>query len=386
MHRLQPILLNHLIIVKIISLIACSIILLSACNSNKNKENTQETFPVTEAIKIDTFSYTEYVTEIHALQNVEIRARVKGYLEKFHIDEGVYVKEGQLLFSINNKEYVEELAKAKAIYKSTIAQVNAAELEVKNVLQLAEKKIVSSTEIEIAKNKLEVEKANLEEALAHQAHAKLKLENTEIRAPFNGIINRIPHKIGSLIDEGTLLTSISENDEVYAYFDVSEKEYLNYARNIKKDSINSRVVALILADGKEHNYKGMIETIEGEIDESTGNIAFRARFKNPSKIIKHGASGKIRLLKKYDDAIVIPQKSTFEIQDKLYAYVLDKNNKLEVRNIETMYRLPHLFIISKGLKEGDKILFEGIQNVKNGMNIQPNFISMKTIISQLGKK
>ena len=240
----MPILLNHLIIVKIISLIACSIILLSACNSNKNKENMQETFPVTEAIKIDTCSYIEYVTEIHALQNVEIRARVKGYLEKFHIEEGVYVKEGQLLFSINNKEYVEELAKAKAIYKSIIAQVNAAELEVKNVLQLAEKKIVSSTEIEIAKNKLEIEKANLEEALAHQAHAKLKLENTEIRAPFNGIINRIPHKIGSLIDEGTLLTSISENDEVYAYFDVSEKEYLNYARNIEKDSVNSKVVAL----------------------------------------------------------------------------------------------------------------------------------------------
>lgn len=386
MHRLRSMPYKHLIILKTLSLIVLSITLFSACNSNNNQESKQEAFPVTAAIKIDTSSHTEYVAEISALQNVEIRARVKGYLEKFHIDEGVYVKEGQLLFSINNKEYIEELGKAKAMYKSAVAQVNAAELEVKNVLQLAEKKIVSSTEIEVAKNKLEAEKANLEEALAHQAHAKLRLENTEIRAPFNGIINRIPHKIGSLIDEGTLLTSISENDEVYAYFDVSEKEYLNYARNIEKDSVNSRVVTLILADGKEHNHTGMIETIEGEIDESTGNIAFRARFKNPSKIIKHGASGKIRLLKKYNDAIIIPQKSTFEIQDKLYVYMLDKNNKLEVRNIETTSRLPHLFIVSKGLKEGDKILFEGVQNVKNGMIIQPNFISMKTIISQLGKK
>ena len=371
---------------KILSLIACIIILFCSCNINKNKETIQDTFPVTEVIKIDTFSYTDYVTEIHALQNVEIRARLKGYLDKFHIDEGVYVKKGQLLFSINNKEYVEELAKAKAIYKSTIAQVKAAELEVKNVLKLAEKKIVSSTEIEIAKNKLEAEKANLEEALANKTNAKLKLEHTEIRAPFNGIINRIPHKIGSLIDEGTLLTSISENDEVYAYFDLSEKEYLNYARNIEKDSINSKVVKLILADGIEHSYKGEIETIEGEIDENTGNIAFRARFKNTSKLLKHGASGKIRLLKKYENAIVIPQKSTFEIQDKLYVYVLNKKNELEVRNIETNYRLPHLFIISKGLREGDKILFEGIQNVKNGLNIKPDFISMKTIISQLGKK
>jgi RND family efflux transporter MFP subunit len=386
MHRYQPMLLNRFIIMKIISLIACSIILFCSCNINKNKENIQEIYPVTEVIKIDTFSYTDYVTEIHALQNVEIRARLKGYLDKFHVDEGVYVKKGQLLFSINNKEYVEELAKAKAIYKSTIAQVKAAELEVKNVLKLAEKKIVSSTEIEMAKNKLEAEKANLEEALANKTNAKLKLENTEIRAPFNGVINRIPHKIGSLIDEGTLLTSISENDEVYAYFDLSEKEYLNYARNIEKDSINSKVVTLILADGIEHSYKGMIETIEGEIDENTGNIAFRARFKNTNKILKHGASGKIRLLKKYKNAMVIPQKSTFEIQDKLYVYVLNKKNELEVRNIETNYRLPHLFIISKGLREGDKILFEGIQNVKNGLSIKPDFISMKTIISQLGKK
>lgn len=379
-------LINHLIIVKTLSVIAFSLIILSSCNSDKHQEIEQELFPVTAAIKMDTSSFTEYVSEIHALQNVEIRARVKGYLEKFHMDEGVYVKEGQLLFTINNKEYVEELSKAKAMHKSAVAQVNAAELELKNVLQLAEKKIVSSTEVEVAKNRLDAQKANLDEALAHQAHAILKLENTEIRAPFNGIINRIPHKIGSLIDEGTLLTSISENDEIYAYFDVSEKEYLNYARNIKSDSVESKVVSLILADGNEHNYKGKIETIEGEIDESTGNIAFRARFKNPDKIIKHGASGKIRLRKRYDQAIVIPQKSTFEIQDKLYVYVLDNNNKLSVRNIESMYRLPHLFIVTKGLKEGERIIYEGIQNVKNGMTLKPDFISMKTILKQLGKK
>jgi membrane fusion protein (multidrug efflux system) len=376
---------KHLIILKTLSLIALSITLFSACNSNNNQESKQEVFPVTAAIKIDTSSHTEYVAEISALQNVEIRARVKGYLEEFHIDEGVYVKEGQLLFSINNKEYIEELGKAKAMYKSAVAQVNAAELEVKNVLQLAEKKIVSSTEIEVAKNKLEAEKANLEEALAHQAHAKLKLENTEIRAPFNGIINRIPHKIGSLIDEGTLLTSISENDEVYTYFDVSEKEYLNYARNIKKDSVNSRVVTLILADGKEHNHTGIIETIEGEIDESTGNIAFRARFKNPSKIIKHGASGKIRLLKKYDDAIIIPQKSTFEIQDRIFVYVLDAQNKLKMRQIHIGSRIPHLYVVSKGLKKSDRILYEGIQSASEGLEIKPKFIPLKNVIYQLSK-
>jgi RND family efflux transporter MFP subunit len=332
---------------------------------------------------MDTLSFTDYVAEIHALQNVEIRARVTGYLEKFHIDEGKYVTENQLLFTINNKEYAEELAKAKALYRSALVEVGGAELELKNALQLAEKKIISSTEIELAKNKLEAQKAKMEEAAAHQAHAQLKLSNTEIRAPFNGFVNRIPYKVGSLIDEGTLLTSISENDEVYAYFDVSEKEYLNYARNIKKDSINSKLVSLILADGSEHKHQGYIETIEGEIDESTGNIAFRARFRNPEKLIKHGASGKVRLRKRFDNVLVISQKSTFEVQDKLYVYVLDKNNTLRVREIETLYRLPHLFIVNKGLKAGEQIIYEGIQNVRNGMSVQPKLVSMQNILKQL---
>ncbi|HRG59396.1 MAG TPA: efflux RND transporter periplasmic adaptor subunit [Bacteroidia bacterium] len=362
-------------------LIALGIYLLSSCKSNKTIENNYETFPVTTVISKDTSTYTEYVAEIHAEQNVEIRARVNGYLDRLYVDEGAFVKEGQLLFTINNKEYVEELAKAKALYKNAIAKVNEAELELKNVIALSERKIVSNTEVALAKNKLEAQKANVEESLAHQSHVQIKLDNTKIKAPFSGIINRIPHKIGSLIEEGTLLTTISENDEVYAYFDVSEKEYLNYARNLKRDSVNSKVVSLILADGKEHEVKGLIETIEGEIDENTGNIAFRAKFSNPDKIVKHGASGKIRLAKKFEDAILIPQKSTFEIQDKLYVYVLNKHNKLEIRNIEIKHRLPHLYIVAKGLKPGENILFEGLQNVKNGMSIKAQYQSMLAIIN-----
>lgn len=337
-------------------------------------------------VKVDTFTYTDYVAEIHALQNVEIRARVTGYLEKFYMDEGAYVTQNQLLFSINNKEYVEELAKNRALYKSAVADVKGAELELSNVLQLADKKIVSSTEVELAKNKLDAKKAQMEEAQAHQASAQLKLSNTEIRAPFNGIINRIPHKIGSLIEEGTLLTSISENDEFFAYFDVSEKEYLNYARNQRKDSINSRVATLILADGFEHPEKGKIETVEGVIDAHTGNIAFRARFKNPGKIIKHGASGKIRLRKKYDDVIIVPQKSTFEIQDKLYVYVVDRNNRIQVRHIVARTRLPHLYLVSEGINEGERIIYEGIQNVKADMVIKPEQVTMRQIIKKLASK
>lgn len=357
--------------------------MLVACGSTEDTVQRKEEFPVTAVIAADTFAYTYYVAEIHALQNVEIRARVNGYLEQIHVDEGAYVKKDQLLFSINHKEYAEELEKARAIYKTASVEVQAAELELKSVLQLGDKKIVSPLEVELAKNKLEAQKARMEEARANMAHAGLRLSFTEVRAPFNGIINRIPHKIGSLVDEGLLLTTISENDEVYAYFDVSEKEYLNYARSQSEDSTRSREVELVLADGNVHPQKGYIETVEGIIDKNTGNIAFRARFKNPGKIIKHGASGKVRLHKDFKNALIIPQKSVFEIQDKQYVFKLDRNDRLHMQNIETAYRMPHLYILSKGLKAGDRIVYEGIQNVKAGMSIKPRLISIRNIMQEL---
>lgn len=336
-----------------------------------------------EVIRMDTTSFTEYVASLHARQNVEIRARVNGYLERLLVDEGAHVKKDQLLFTINNKEHAEDLAKARAVYRSMVVEADVAQLELRNTMALADKKIISNTEVELAKNKLEAQKSKIEEAAAHQAHAQLRLSNTEIRAPFEGILNRIPYKIGSLIEEGTLLTTISDNTEIYAYFDVSEKEYLAYARNLRKDSVNSRVVTLILADGSAHQYPGVIETIEGEIDENTGNIAFRAKFRNPQLLIKHGSSGKVRLRKRYDDVLVIPQKSTFEIQDKIYVYTVDQRGKLHVREIKTSHRLPHLFIIESGLRAGEHILYEGVQDAREGMQIKPQEMSFRQIIEQL---
>ena len=230
------------------------------------------------------------------------------------------------------------------------------------------------------------EMAKVEEALANEEAAEHKLSYTHIRAPFNGFINRIPFKIGSLINEGSLLTSISENNQVFAYFDVSEKEYLAYAENSLKDSTGSKKVDLILADGKMHEQKGRIETIEGEIDGSTGNIAFRARFPNPDKILKHGASGKVRMTKRLINVLAIPQKATFEIQDKLYVYVVNKDNKLDIRNVTASNRLSHLFIISKSLKDKDMIVYEGIQNVSDGTVIHPRFIAMKEIFKELASE
>lgn len=363
--------------------IAFAVCLFTACKNKQKTEKLQDIFPVSSVSKINTHIFSDYVAEIHALQNIEIRARVSGYLEEIHIDEGVRVHKNQLLFSINKKEYIEELAKAKALYKSSVAETKAAEIELKNAEKLAAKQIISKSEVELAANKLEAKKAQMEEALAHQAQAILQLANTEIRAPFEGVINRIPHKVGSLIDEGILLTTLSNNEEIFAYFDVSEREYLDYARNMKQYGQDSISVTLILADGTEHLSRGRIESVDGLIDHSTGNIAFRARFDNPGYILKHGASGRVRISKPHNGALVVPQKSSFEIQDKLYVYVVDKNYKVEMREIEASKRLPHLFIINDGLKEGEKFIYEGIQNIRPGMTIKPKMINLKDIIKTL---
>ncbi|RYU97677.1 efflux RND transporter periplasmic adaptor subunit [Emticicia agri] len=366
---------------KNLTLTLSMLILASSCSSDKDEKQVQEMekFPVTSPIAIDTTLPIDYVAEINAVQNVEIRARVKGYLDHIYIDEGKYVKQGQLLFTINNQELNENIVKATAILKSTVTELKAAELALKNVKHLVDKNVISNTELEMAKNKVELAKAKVEEAQANETFAKIQLTYTQVKAPFSGIINRIPNKTGSLMEDGTLLTSISKNDEVFAYFDVSEKEYLNYASNLKTDAEQSKNVTLILANGEEHPFKGKIETTEGEIEPSTGNIAFRARFSNPEKILKHGASGKIRLLRKYKNALIIPQKATFEIQDKMYVYVIDKSNRVKSKAITTNSRMPHYYIIDSGLSPDDKIIYEGIQNIKDGMTVDPQFVEMNEI-------
>jgi membrane fusion protein (multidrug efflux system) len=244
-----------------------------------------------------------------------------------------------------------------------------------------DKKIVSKTELEKAEVNFDAANAKIDEAKANEASANINLSLAEIKAPFDGTINRIPFKTGSLIDEGTLLTSLSNNKEVYAYFNVSEEEYLEYTT--LKENAEKGNITLLLANGQPHKYHGSIETIDGEFDKNTGNIAFRAKFPNPDLVLKHGSSGKVQLGNTLKNALLIPQKTTFEIQDKLYVFVIDANNIVKQRNIIIKQRLPHLYVIESGLSANDKIIYEGIQNLKEGDKILTDFVPMQQIISQL---
>lgn len=355
-----------------------------ACSNESNNTKTNETFLTTSPIVLDTSYTTEYAADIHSLQNVEIRTKVKGHLESIYVDEGSSVSAGQLLFNINKEAFQLELLKAQANLKSAIAELKIQQLELENVKKLYDKNIVSKTELDKVNALIDAANAKIEEAKSEEQVAKLHLSYAEIRAPFAGIIDRIPFKKGSMIDEGSLLTTISNNKEVFAYFNVSEKEYLNIRS--QKASIEKNKITLLLANNQPHQYKGTIETIDGEFDKNTGNIAFRAKFANPDILLRHGSSGKVQLINELDKALVIPQKSTFEIQDKYYVYVIDATNTVEAKNIVVKQSLPHLYVIENNLSPKDIIVFEGVQNVKDGDQIKGEFMSMKQIISKFNSQ
>lgn len=356
-------------------------ILFIACEKKHNSDVTLEKFQVVNPVVMDTTYTREYIAEIQSVQNVEIRAKVKGFIDKICIDEGKQVKEGQIIFTISNLEFKEDLRKATAQLNSAKAESKIAEIELKNSKTLFEKNIISQPELDMASAKYEAILARIEEFRSMVSAANINLSFTQIRAPFSGVINRIPYKTGSLIEEGTLLTSISNNNEVFAYFNISETEYLHFMK--QKTSNFQKTVQLLRADKQLHPYTGIIETSENEVNKNTGNIAFRARFSNKDQLLKHGSSAKVLIGDNLTNIMVIPQKSTFEIQENTYVYVVDKDNTIQMRNIVTSLRMPNLFVISSGLSKTDRVLYEGIQLVKQGDKIDPQQISINQQASKL---
>ncbi|MBX2911662.1 MAG: efflux RND transporter periplasmic adaptor subunit [Cyclobacteriaceae bacterium] len=344
---------------------AVALMALARCTSSKEANDDIGKFTVTSPMLMDTSYTREYVTQIQSLQNVELRAMVKGYIQTINVDEGQLVKLGQVLFTIMPAEYEAELQKAKA-------EAKTAELEWENTKTLAEKSIVSQTELAIAQ-------AKLDQAKAEVALAELYLSFTKVKAPFDGVIDRIRFKIGSLIDEGTLLTTLSNNKEVYAYFNVSESEYLEY----KTRNDEGAKVRLLLANNQLHPYQGTIETIEGEFDNNTGNIAFRARFPNPDLLLKHGETGKILMTIPIRHALIIPQKATFDIQGRVYVYVVDKNNVVKAKSITVSQTLPNIYVVGPGLSENDKILLEGLQSVKDDDKVLTYYVPPREVLGKL---
>jgi membrane fusion protein (multidrug efflux system) len=358
------------------------IIFTGACSNTNNTtteaENANE-YPVTEVHTANLVTQLEYVADIQAVQNVEIRARVEGYLEKIYVDEGKPVNKGQPLFQINDEEYQAALNSAKANLKSAEAEKKTAEVELERVKLLVNKNVIAKTELDLAEAKLDIAIAKIEQAKAQEIAAAVKQSNTLIKSPFNGVIDRIPFKLGSLISAGTLLTTISDVDAVNVYFKVSEIEYLDYFKGKKNDSLFNQLVELELADGSNFSAKGKIETMESEFEPGTGALAVRARFNNKDHLLKHGSTGKIRIKQMLNNARLIPQKSVVEVQDKNYVFVIDKNNMAVMKSFVSAARYGDYYIVQSGLAPGDVIVYEGVQSIREGSIIKPKKVSTNEV-------
>lgn len=332
-------------------------VLIFSCNHQKEEEESG-IFTVTSPLQKDTVLYQEYVAQIRSSSHIELRSQEKGYLDKIFVDEGQFVRKGQMMFQIMPALYQAEVEKARA-------EMNFAQIEYNNTKSLSDKNVVSPNELALAKAKLSKAQAELSLAQTH-------LQFTQIRAPFDGYMDRFQKRLGSLIDEGELLTTLSDNSRMWVYFNVPEAEYLDYMHKGKPDS--TRQVLLRMANKELFELPGRVETIEADFNNETGNIAFRATFPNPNGLLRHGETGNILMPVNLKGAVIIPQKATFDVLDRKYVYVVDEKGMLNTRPITVSRELPHLYIVASGIGPADKILAEGLGKVSNNQKIKFTFV------------
>ncbi len=345
----------------------CGLLCCVSCGSKHGETEDAIKFLVTSPLLKDTLTTQQYVCQIRSIQHIELRALERGYLQKVFVDEGQFVKEGQRMFQIMPLLYQAELQKAQA-------EADFAQIEYKNTIQLADSNVVSKNELALAKAKLD--KANAEVSLA-----RTHLGFTDVRAPFSGIMDRFYARQGSLLAEGDLLTTIADNSKMWVYFNVPEAEYLDYKIKARKDSVVK--VNLVMANQQMFDHPGLVQAIEADFNNETGNIAFRATFPNPEGLLRHGETGNIQINRPVKNALLIPQKATFEVLEKKYVYVLDKDNVVGSREIIVDAELPHIFVVKSGLKKTDKILLEGLRQVHEKEKIEYTFVQPDSVISNL---
>jgi membrane fusion protein (multidrug efflux system) len=334
---------------------------------HREEQHIVLTSPQSKAVTIT----QQYVCQIHSQRHINVRALDSGYLEAIAVKEGQAVKKGDSMFKI-----VPILYQAKL--DAEVAEAQLAQLEFNNTKRLFEQKVVSENEVALLQAKLA--KA---EAKVNLARAELNFAN--LRAPFDGIVDRLHEQLGSLIKEGDILTTLSDNSVMWVYFNVPEADYLEYMAGLK-DKKEDRQIELMLANGSKFSQIGKIGAIEANFNNETGNIPFRADFTNPDRLLRHGQTGTVLINRVIKDALVIPQRATFEILDKRYVYVVDKDDVVHQREISIQHELEDIFVLKKGLSVAEKIVLEGIRQVRDGEKVTYEFRQPELAIASLKNK
>ena len=366
-------------------------IALYACNSSAGSGAAQapplQSLPVITIGQQPATTFQEFSASLEGSRDIEIRPQVEGYLEKIYVDEGAPVKKGQLLFLINDRPYREQLNNANAGLAAAKANLANASINVSKITPLVEANVVSDVQLKTANSAYDAAAASVAQAQAMVSTAQINLGYTRITAPVDGFIGRIPYKTGSLVGltTPTPLTLLSEIREVYAYFSMSENEFLSFSKQFNGQSMQEKIkqmppVELLLADGSSFGEKGKVEMVSGQFNNEMGSISFRASFKNPEGLLRSGNTGRIRIPRAFNDALVIPQESTFEMQDKVFVFVLADSNKVVSTPIQIAGTSGNYYLVNKGISAGQRVVYAGTDRLQDGVQIQPEPISMDSLL------
>lgn len=364
-------------------------IYLSGCSQAQGTQAAPppQTLPVLPLNNSAATTYLQYSATVEGKTNVEIRPQVSGYLDQIYVEEGAYVTAGQPLFKINDRPYDAQSNNAQANILAAKANMEKAAIEVSRLTPLVENHVISEVQLKSAQAAYDAAKAEVNQAQAAGNNAGINLGYTLLKAPVNGYIGRIPFKVGALVGKGEAspLTVLSDIKEVYAYFAMSESDFLRFTSSSSGKTINEKIrnlppVELELADKSIYPSKGKIELMEGQFDKTIGTITFRATFPNAEGLLRTGNTGKIRIPQQSASIVPVPQSATFDIQDKVYVYAVGDSNKVISVPLHIVSKTQAYYLVDKGVKAGDKIVYAGMDRLQDGAVITPELLSADSVL------
>jgi len=376
-------------IIFIIAIVLTTGLTFYSCGNGEQQAGAPQAIsvPVLQIGQGDAVTYQEYPVTVEGRTNVEIRPQVDGYLDKVFVDEGAFVKKGQPIFKINESRYRELLNNAQGALNSAEGALINAKLEVEKMAPLVEGKVISDFQLKNAKASVKIAEANRNQAQAAVASAKINLGYTLISAPVDGYITRLPKKQGSLVSaaDPTPLTFLSDVEEIHAYFSIGEADFIAFKNKFEGATLNDKLkklppVALVLADNSEYEQKGKIDMVDGQFDRTTGAITLRASFPNAKGLLRSGNTGKVRLGISHTNVLLIPQSVTAEVQDKVFVYVVDKDNKVTKSPITILGKSGTDYLVKDGIKAGDRLVYKGFETLQDGTVITPEKVQSEVAV------
>lgn len=370
-------------------------VFLTACGGKKEGQGAKgeiETYKVLALEKTSTTLLTSYPASLEGVKDIDIRPKIDGYIDEVLVDEGQEVSKGQLLFRISNPQYSQDVKGLQAAVQTAKSAVEAAELQVTKTKPLVEKGIISAFELQNVEIALDARKSDLANAEAQYNNAVTNVGYTQIKSPVDGVVGTLPFRLGSYVNSNTAqpLTQVSDISVIQAYFSIGEKQQLDLITSIEGNTFQEKIeklplVNLILSNGMDYKHQGKIKSFSGQVNKQTGAFRVRADFENPEKLLRSGASATIQIPQKLNNVIVIPQRSTFEMQDKRMTYVLEDNKVKIVPIVVRPVPGGQLFVVDEGLTENDLVLIEGVGVLPEGSEIKTDIVKLSDFLKEENK-